>query len=224
MNDRTQNPAPEMTFEQLWALFQENAQQQKETDRMMKETDREIKDIAQRQKETDRMMKENAQQMKEQRKDFDRDIKAVNQAIGNLGNRLGSLIEHLVSPDMHRKFNALGYAFTRANTRVVCKDAHDKTLAEVDVLLENGEYALAVEVKTELTVEDVKAHAERMAVLRAYADRHNDARRYLGAVAGGIVSEQARDYAHKSGFYVLEQAGDTVRIAEPPEAWQPKAW
>ncbi len=210
MNDRTQNPAPEMTFEQLWALFKENAQQQKETDRMMKE---------------------NAQQMKAQREDFDRrqkktdrEIKAVNQAIGNLGNRLGSLIEHLVSPDMHRKFNALGYAFTRTNTRVVCKDAHDKTLAEVDVLLENGEYALAVEVKTDLAVEDVKVHAERMAVLRAYADRHNDARQYLGAVAGGIVSEQARDYAHKSGFYVLEQSGDTVRIAEPPEAWQPKAW
>ncbi len=125
---------------------------------------------------------------------------------------------------MHRKFNALGYAFTRTNTRVVYKDAHDKTLAEVDVLLENGTYALAVEVKTELTVEDVKVHAERMAVLRAYADRHNDARQYLGAVAGGIVSEQARDYAYKSGFYVLEQSGDTVRIAEPPEAWQPNTW
>ncbi|WP_062327705.1 hypothetical protein [Treponema endosymbiont of Eucomonympha sp.] len=199
MSDQARKTAAETTFEQLWATLQENAQQQKETDRM-------IKDIAQRQKETDR------------------EIKAVNQAIGNLGNRLGSLIEHLVSPDMHRKFNALGYAFTRTNTRVVCKDAHDKTLAEVDVLLENGAYALAVEVKTELTVEDVKAHAERMSVLRAYADRHNDTRQYLGAVAGGIVGKQARDYAHKSGFYVLEQSGDTVRIAEPPEAWQPKAW
>jgi hypothetical protein len=58
-----------------------------------------------------------------------------------------------------------------------------------------------------------------MAVLRTYADRHNNARQYLGAVAGGggIVSAQARDYAHKSGFYVLEQSGDTVRIADPPE-------
>jgi hypothetical protein len=124
---------------------------------------------------------------------------------------------------MHRKFNALGYVFTRMNARVVYEDARGETIVEVDVLLENGEYALAAEVKSALTAEDVKTHTERMAVLRAYADRHNDARQYLGAVAGGIVSRQARDYAHKSGFYVLEQSGDTVRIAEPPEAWQPKA-
>jgi hypothetical protein len=115
MNDRTQNPAPEMTFEQLWALFQENAQQQKETDRMMKE---------------------NAQQMKAQREDFDRrqkktgcEIKTVNQAIGNLGNRLSSLIEHIVSPNMHRKFNALGYTFTQPNTCVAFRDADDETPA-----------------------------------------------------------------------------------------------
>jgi hypothetical protein len=148
----------------------------------------------------------------------------VHWEIGNIGNRLGSLIESIVSPNMHRKFNALGYAFTRMNTRVVYEDAHGETLAEVDMLLENGEYALAAEVKSALTVEDVKAHAERMCVLRVYADAHKDTRRYLGAVAGGIVSRQARDYAHKSGFFVLEQSGDTVGIAEPPEAWQPKAW
>jgi hypothetical protein len=63
-----------------------------------------------------------------------------------------------------------------------------------------------------------------MNVLRAYADARKDTQRYLGAVAGGIVSKQVRDYAHKSGFFVLEQSGDTVGIADPPGAWQPKAW
>ncbi|WP_059369600.1 hypothetical protein [Treponema endosymbiont of Eucomonympha sp.] len=188
MSDHAQDPEPRMSFEQLWALLQENARQ-----------------------------------MKEQREDFARDIKAVHWEIGNIGNQLGSLIESIVSPNIHRKFNALGYAFTRMNTFVAYKDAHGETIAEVDVLLENGEYALAAEVKSALTVEDVKTHAERMCVLRAYADRHNDERQYLGAIAG-IVGKQARDYAHKSGFYVLEQSGDTVRTADPPEAWQPKAW
>ncbi len=41
------------------------------------------------------------------------------------------------------------------------------------------------------------------------------------AVAGRIVGKRARDYAYKSGFYVLEQSVDTVGIAEPTEAWQP---
>jgi hypothetical protein len=210
MNDHAPNPVPEMIFERLWALFQE-------TDRLAKEQRedfaRQMKETSQRQKETKQMVQSNA-----------REIKAVYWKIGNIGNRLGSLIESLVSPNMHRKFNALGYAFTRMNARVVYEDAHGETIAEVDVLLENGEYALAAKVKSALTVEDVKAHAERMTVLRAYADAHKDTRRYLGAVAGGIVSKQVRDYAHKSDFFVLEQSGDTVGIADPPKAWQPKAW
>jgi hypothetical protein len=49
---------------------------------------------------------------------------------------------------MHRKFNALGYTFTQTNTRVAFRDADEETIAEVDVLLENSEYALAAEVKS----------------------------------------------------------------------------
>jgi hypothetical protein len=41
MNDQTQNSAPEITFEQRWVLFQENAHQMKEQrqdfDRRLKE-------------------------------------------------------------------------------------------------------------------------------------------------------------------------------------------
>ncbi|WP_162511156.1 hypothetical protein, partial [Treponema endosymbiont of Eucomonympha sp.] len=156
-----------MTFELLWALFQE--------------TDRMIKDVARQQKETDRLIQSNA-----------REIKAVHWEIGNIGNRLGGLIESIVSPNMHRKFNAFDYTFTQTNTRVAFRNAADETIAEIDVLLENGEYALAAEVKSALTVENVKVHTERMAVLRAYADARKDTRRYLGAVAGGIVGKQAR--------------------------------
>ncbi|GHU26292.1 hypothetical protein FACS1894164_17200 [Spirochaetia bacterium] len=28
----------------------------------------------------------------------------------------------------------------------------------------------------------------------------------------------------KSGFYVIEQTGDTMQILAAPEPWQPKAW
>jgi hypothetical protein len=207
MSDHAQNPEPRMSFEQLWTLLQKNARQMKE----------------QRQ-DFDQRLKEQREEADQRREDFARDIRAVHWEIGNIGNRLGSLIESIVSPNMHRKFNALGYAFTRMNTRVVYEDAHGETIAEVNVPLENGEYALAAEVKSALTIEDVKIHVERMCVLRAYADAHKDTRRYLGAVAGGIVGKQARDYAHKSDFFVLEQSGDTVGIADPLEAWQPKAW
>jgi hypothetical protein len=63
-----------------------------------------------------------------------------------------------------------------------------------------------------------------MDAIRKYADNHNDKRKYLGAVAGGIVSDSVKTYAQKKGFYVLEPSGDTVKIAEIPQAWKPREW
>jgi hypothetical protein len=48
--------------------------------------------------------------------------KELNQAIRKLGNQFGELIERLVSLNPLGKFNTLGYAFTKTNTRVKYKD------------------------------------------------------------------------------------------------------
>ena len=48
-----------------------------------------------------------------------------------------------------------------------------------------------------------------MEKLRRYADLHHDQRKYWGAVAGMVVSNNERDYALKNGFYVIVPSGDT---------------
>ncbi|MDR0389733.1 MAG: hypothetical protein LBH73_06650, partial [Spirochaetaceae bacterium] len=132
MGDLAQRRGPSkgLSVEDVWAMLQEtdrilkeNALQQKETDRKMAETDRIVKENARRQKETDKQ-------------------------IGELGNRFGELAEHLVTPNIAAKFRALGYAFTKAGPNLEFFDEKGKSLAEVDVWLENGEFALAVEVKS----------------------------------------------------------------------------
>jgi hypothetical protein len=194
-------PQMGLHFEQVWAALMELKEAQQETDRLFRES----------KAETDRIIAKMSREL--------------NQTIGNLGNRFGQLIEHLVSPNLLKKFTALGYAFTRTNTRVQYEDANThKTLAEVDVLLENGDVVLAVEIKADPSIEDVNDHIKRMETLRAYADARNDQRGYLGAVAGGIVRDGVRTYALKQGFYVLEQSGDTVNITAAPESWKPKRW
>ncbi|MDR1218374.1 MAG: hypothetical protein LBK73_02065 [Treponema sp.] len=205
-------PRMGLTFEQVWATIEEIAEQHKETERFFQESKAENDRFFQESKaETDRTITKMSREL--------------NQAIGKLGNRFGELIEHLVSPNLLEKFNALGYAFSRINTRVKYKDINTgKTLAEVDALLENGDFALAVEIKADPSREDVNDHVRRMEVLRAYADSHNDKRSYLGAIAGGIVGDDVKNYALKSGFYVLEQSGDTMNIAIAPESWKPKTW
>jgi hypothetical protein len=103
------------------------------------------------------------------------------------------------------------------------KDSAGITLAEVDAWLENGDAVLAAEIKGKLLKGDVDDHLERMKVLQGYAKEHGDKRKLLGAVAGGIMRKDARDYAVKSGFYVIEQSGDTLKI-DMPKGFKPKAW
>ena len=54
-------------------------------------------------------------------------------------------------------------------------------------------------------------------------DAKNDKCKYQGAIAGAIMSDSVRNYAHKAGFYVIEQTGDTVKI-NIPEGFIARVW
>ena len=232
--------AEELTFEKVWAALMENREQMKETDRLIKETGEQMKETDRRMQETDRLIKETSravketgEQMKEtdrvvketseQMKETDRQIKNTNKQMGELHNRFGEMAEHLVAPNITEKFQALGYSITRSSKNLKITDGIDKTLTEVDLLLENGSIVIAIEVKAMPRTEDVNDHINRMAVLRRDADKHRDARKYCGAIAGAIMSDEVRKYIHKAGFYAIEQTGDTVRITVP-EGFAPREW
>ncbi|MDR2176745.1 MAG: hypothetical protein LBP20_01740 [Treponema sp.] len=206
---RGREPPKGATFESVWALLQENARQQAE---QKKEIDRIVQENAQRKREIDRQMKETAQQMKE-----------TDRRLGDLGLRMGEMAEYLMTPKLHKKFNALGFCFNHSSRNHELRDHGGQRLAEVDLLLENGEYVMAVEVKNRLSAKDVKDHVKRMETLRRVADEHSDKRSYLGAVAGMVVTQQVLDYAVKSGFYVIIPSGSTVDIAVPGD-FKPKIW
>jgi predicted AAA+ superfamily ATPase len=198
-------PSGGAAFEDIRAMFRESALRHKEIDQLLQE-------IARQQRETDRKMKET-----------DRKMKETDRKIGKLGSRLGDVIENLMSPKLHKKFRELNLLFNRSSRNVEIRDHDQKHLAEVDVLLENGEFALAVEVKTHLTSKDVKDHIKRMEILRRVADEHNDRRKYLGAVAGAVVTPEVSAYALKNGFYVIIPSGETVDI-EAPDGFHPRIW
>jgi hypothetical protein len=44
-----------------------------------------------------------------------------------------------------------------------------------------------------------------------------------GALAGAIASEEVKAFAVKSGFFVLEQSWDTIKISVP-EDFKPREW
>ena len=195
-------------FETVWAALKEVAERQKETDRQMKETDRQMK-------ETDRKMQESAAR-------FDRQMQETDKRLGKLGNRMGEIVEHMVAPNLREKFRELGLNFPKANPNSNVSDYDNKIFLEIDVLLENGEKAMLVEVKTNLTTEDVQDHIKRLEKMRIYADLHGDKRAFLGAVAGVVVTVNVKEYALGKGLYVIEPSGETFNIISPNG--QPKEW
>ena len=226
-------PETGLTFEKVWQMFQETDRRMKETDRRMQETDRQMQETDRQMQEPDRRMQETDRQMQEtdrrmqetdrQMKETDRRMQETDRKISKLGSRIGDLVEELIVPNILEKFNKLGYIFGKVAPRVRYQDTRGQYVAEVDLLLENGDTALAVEVKTQLTGADVRDHLKRMEKLRRYADDHGDRRRLLGAVAGAITSDNVKAFAVKSGFFVLEQSGDTIRI-NVPEGFKPREW
>jgi hypothetical protein len=172
-----------LTFEKVWAMFQE--------------TDRKFQ-------ETDRLMRQNQKMM------------------SDLGRRFGKIIEHMFIPNLREKFNALGYVFGKASSNVLIGDKAHNIYTEIDVFMENGDCALAVEVKTQANNNDIREHIERMEKLRRYFDLHKDQRKLYGALAAAVIPENVHDYALKEGLYIIRQSGDNVSIEAPPD--KPKAW
>ena len=90
-------------------------------------------------------------------------------------------------------------------------------------MLENGDIAIAIEVKSKPKLADVDNHIRRLEKLRQAADRRHDSRRFQGAMAGAIMNSAVREYALQMGLYVIEQTGDTVLI-NIPEGFVPREW
>jgi hypothetical protein len=163
------------------------------------------------------MIQETDRQMKEQ-------MKKTERIVGKLGNRFGELVEHLVAPNIKEKFNELGFCFTKTGMDIEITDPENPDAdAEVDVLLENGDIVVAVEVKSKPNTDDVNDHVQRMKILRRYADKKQDNRRYQGAIAGAVMSEAVRRCILEKGFYVIEQTGDTVQI-NIPQGFKAREW
>ena len=199
------------TFESVWAMMQENAEAMKEFRESQKETDRIIKES---QKETERLIEENS-----------RSINALNKQMGGLHNSFGEMAEHLVAPGVVERFNNLGYHFdgiADRGFRILDENRNLKT--EIDILLENGDYILAVEVKAKIGKNDIKHHVKRLEILRQHRNKkHKDPRKIRGAIAGAIFYPKIKEEALKNGFYVLEQAGDTMKM-DIPKGFKPKEW
>ena len=209
--------------EEIWEILHRLAVRSEETDRIvqetsqqMKETDRIVKETSQQMKETDRKMKETDRKMKE----TDRKLKEVTTAIGRLGNRLGQFVEEMVRPTVVRLFQERGIEVHQVHSRLDVE--RDGDAMEIDMLVVNTTDAILVEAKSELRIDDIKEHIERLARFKKLCPQYAGFR-VMGAVAAMVVSEEAARHAYRQGLFVLGQRGDTMVIRNDAK-FQPRIW
>ncbi|MDR3191900.1 MAG: hypothetical protein LBT87_02415 [Treponema sp.] len=241
-----------LSFEKVWAIIQESARRQEEVfqrleemsrnaDRREAEVSRRIEEssrnadrrieessrdadrrIEESSRDVDRRIEETWKRIEREQEKTERIVKRLSKNIGGVNNSLGRWIEKMVSAKLWEKFNAIGYVFTKGGPCELIEN--NRILTQVDIFLENGEYAMPVEVKTNLTEEDIDEHLERIEKIRGYMDKRNDKRKLVGAVAGAIVPENVQRYAFIKGLYVLVQSGKSIALAERPDSFSAREW
>jgi hypothetical protein len=152
-------------------------------------------------------------------------VASVTANVGGLNLSMGDLIETLFAPNMGEKFDVYNYNFRRIFHRVPIYDDNSRQRSDIDILLSNTTVCMAVEVKRWLERTDqVDDNIKRMHLIRQYPPAEVKGKKLLGAIVGGVVTPEVREYAELSGFFVLELTGEDVRLLEPSKDFQPKEW
>lgn len=191
--------ADPVTIQDIYELFKVS---QAEADRRAAEAD-------QRAAEADRSMEE-----------LRRIVANTSREVSRLGDRWGLFVENLVAPAVQRLFQERGIDIQQTYRRA--KSTRPEAPMEIDILAVNGDVAVAIEVKSRLTQEDVDTFCTKLERFKlAFPERVND--RILGAVAAIEFVQEVDRYAYRKGLFVMRQCGDSMELANNA-TFQPKSW
>jgi hypothetical protein len=164
---------------------------------------------------------EMARQREKGRQETEQAVKEMSRKVGDLTSRWGQFVEGIVAPACLRVFAERGIMVQEVYPRVKAKPRNGRNM-EVDLIAADGDVAVVVEVKSNLKVEDVRDHLQKLAEFREFYPRFAVSR-ILGAVAGIVSEEGAETFARKQGLFVFVQSGETVRLSND-EGFVPRAW
>ncbi len=191
----------ELTKQDILELFKEQSSQyQLNLEISRKEFDEKLdKGIEKSRKEFD-------DEIKKSRKEFDKKL-------GEITGTWGKFVESMVQPKIVEMFQTRGVAI-EMSAQSVKGFKNGQVYYEIDILLVNSDTAVAVEVKSTLTLEDVKEHLERLEKIKEIKPKlfNLSGMTVFGAVAGMVIENNADRYAYRNGLFVLKQKGTIVEI------------
>lgn len=194
------------TYDDIMRLFQETAVKFQETERLIKDMSHEAE--------------RRAQEAERRSQETDRKIKEVTANIGKLGNRLGDFIEDTVWPSAVRLFKERGIEVHEVQQNVSVQRGGEGI--EIDLMVVNDGDAVAIECKSNLKLDDVNEHLERLAKLKRLLPKYADTR-VMGAVAAMVIPDNVARYAYGKGLFVIGQSGDHLEIRNDAQ-FAPRVW
>ena len=93
---------------------------------------------------------------------------------------------------------------------------------EIDLLVVNDKDTVAIECKSNLSIDDVNEHLERLEKIKRLIPRYKD-NRILGAVAGMVIPANVAGYAIRKGLYVMGQNGEQLEL-QNDASFKAKVW
>lgn len=156
--------------------------------------------------------------------ELNRVTKELGRKIGELGDTLGRFAEEQVKADVVSKFEKWGIPIHEYGTHFVKKDEKGNFIYEVDILIYNTEYVIALEVKSQLKRDHIDAHIERMQKLQEFPLLGTKGKILLAGMASMIVNDELSKYAESKGLFVIKPNGESVKIANNKKTFKPREW
>ncbi len=217
--------ASHISWDELKAMIFGLAEQSKDTDRKMQETDRLIRDLRESGQETDRRMQETDRKMQEtdrELRETGRYIKELRKKIEGIGDTFGYFTEGMALPSMERMLNerfAMENISPRHRVRRAGREQEYDVLAWANGLLS---LAIVVEVKSRVMREAIAQLESQLNTLPEMLPEIASKSR-IGILAGVDWDAGVREEAQAAGLYTAS-IHDEIFALTTPEGFAPRRW
>jgi len=204
---------PNLSFETVWAMFQDVAQRFKETDKKFQDTDRKFQDTDRKFQDTDKRFKETDkkfQEMVQHSKETDQKFKEIHSELGGIGKSNGEIAEDFFYTALKasKKVDKLQFDFIDRNIH----RERNKIEAEYDIVLYNKYKVLIVEVKYHFRPQQLRNfYKDKLKRFRTLYPEYSEYKLY-GAIAALTFEKEVLEEAQNYGFYILSQNNDKMKL------------
>ena len=182
------------------------------------------KNLEESNKKFERNLEESSKKFEKNLASLEIEDKKLQKKIDSLTGVWGKFVEGLVLPKIIEMFQARGIEI-EMSAQSVKGFKNGQEFYEIDILLVDTNIAVAVEVKSTLSIDDVNEHLKRLDKIRQVKPKlfNLSGATIYGAVAGMIIEQDADRYAYKKGLFVLRQKGNIVEIVND-DKFKPTEW